>query len=60
LFDRRRGQPSPKRVPLATVEQVLGLYRDRYFDLNVQHFHEKLPEHKSEHSRCRMRASEPD
>jgi transposase len=22
-FDRRRGQPSPKRVPLATVEQVL-------------------------------------
>jgi len=21
-FDRRRGQPSPKRVPLATVEQV--------------------------------------
>jgi len=42
LFDRRRGRPSPKRVPLATVEQVLGLYRDRYFDLNVQHFHEKL------------------
>jgi hypothetical protein len=42
LFDRRRGQPSPKRVPLATFEQVLGLYRDRYFDLNVQHFHEKL------------------
>jgi len=44
LFDRRRGQPSPKRVPLATVEQVLGLYRDRYFDLNVRHFHEKLQE----------------
>jgi transposase len=42
LFDRRRGQPSPKRVPLAVAEQVLGLYRDRYFDLNVQHFHEKL------------------
>ena len=44
LFDRRRGQPSPKRVPLAQVEQVLGLYRDQYFDLNVQHFHEKLGE----------------
>jgi transposase len=42
LFDRRREQPSPKRVPLGQVEQVLGLYRDRYFDLNVQHFHEKL------------------
>ncbi len=42
LFDRRRGKPSPKRVPLAVVEQVLGLYRDRYHDLNVRHFHEKL------------------
>jgi hypothetical protein len=33
LFDRRQGKPSPKRVPVAVVEQVLGLYRDRYFDL---------------------------
>ena len=24
------------------MEQVLGLYRDRYFDLNVRHFQEKL------------------
>src|SRR5215475_6159609 len=46
LFDRRRGKPSPKRVPLATVESVLGLYREKYFDLNVRHFHEKL---KDEH-----------
>ena len=42
LFDRRRGRPSPKRVPVATLERVLELYRERYFDLNVQHFHEKL------------------
>src|SRR5437762_1339003 len=42
LFDRRQGKPSPKRVPVARVEQVLGLYRDRYFDLNVRHFQEKL------------------
>src|ERR1700746_2550737 len=42
LFDRRRGKPSPKRVALGLVEQVLGLYRDRYHDLNVRHFHEKL------------------
>ena len=42
LMDRRRGAPSSKRVPLAQVEQVLGLYRDKYFDLNVRHFHEKL------------------
>src|SRR5205807_6398951 len=44
LFDRRQGKPSPKRVPVAQVEQVLGLYRDRYFDLNLRHFHEKLHE----------------
>src|SRR5712691_10566146 len=44
LFDRRRGRPSPKWVPLAQVEQVLGLYRDRYPDLHVRHFHEKLGE----------------
>lgn len=44
LLDRRRGKPSPKRVAVATVEQVLGLYREKYFDLNVRHFHEKLRE----------------
>jgi transposase len=42
LLDRRRGKPSRRRVPLATVEKVLMLYREKYFDLNVQHFHEKL------------------
>ncbi|HEY6770279.1 MAG TPA: ISNCY family transposase [Candidatus Sulfotelmatobacter sp.] len=42
LFDRRRGKPSPKRMPVAVVEKVLGLYREKYFDLNVRHFHEKL------------------
>ena len=44
MFDKRRGQPSPKRVPFATVEKVLALYREKYFDLNVRHFHEKLRE----------------
>jgi hypothetical protein len=44
LFDRRRGKPSPKKVPLAVVEKVLGLYREKYFDLNMRHFHEKLRE----------------
>jgi transposase len=42
LFDRRRGTPSPKRVPLETVETVLRLYQEQYFDFNVRHFHEKL------------------
>jgi transposase len=44
LFDRRRGVPSPKRVPLAMVEEVLQLYQEQYFDFNVRHFHEKLVE----------------
>ena len=44
LFDRRRGVPSPKRVPLPTVEEVLRLYQEQYFDFNVRHFHEKLVE----------------
>lgn len=42
LVDRRRQQPSPRRVRLALVRQVLTLYRERYFDCNVSHFHEKL------------------
>jgi len=29
-------------VPVKDPEQVLQLYRERYFDFNVQHFHEKL------------------
>ena len=44
LYDRRLGRPSPKRVPVETVERVLGLYREKYFDLNVRHFCEKLRE----------------
>ena len=44
LYDRRRGKPSPKRVPMETVEKVLELYREKYFDFNVKHFHEKLKE----------------
>jgi transposase len=42
LLDRRRGKPSRRRVAVATVEKVFALYREKYFDLNVQHFHEKL------------------
>lgn len=43
LFDRRR-EPSPKRVPLETVREVLQLYREQYRDCNVQHFQELLGE----------------
>jgi transposase len=44
LYDHRKRQPSPKRVALQTVEKVLQLYREKYFDFNVRHFHEKLRE----------------
>jgi transposase len=44
LYDRRKRRPSPKRVPLKMAETVLQLYREKYFDFNVQHFHEKLTE----------------
>ncbi|HST79343.1 MAG TPA: ISNCY family transposase [Verrucomicrobiae bacterium] len=42
LWDYRKRRPSPKRVAMKTVEEVLQLYREKYFDFNVQHFHEKL------------------
>ena len=42
LFDGRRGKTSPRRVPAAVLSEVLRLYREQYFDLNVKHFHEKL------------------
>jgi transposase len=44
LADRRKGRPSDKRVPLETVETVLRLYQESYFDFNIRHFHEKLRE----------------
>jgi transposase len=42
LFDRRHKRPSPKRVALETVQEVLRLYQERYSDFNVRHFVEKL------------------
>jgi transposase len=45
LFDRRRRRPSPRRVPLATVSQVLRLYQEQYRDFNVAHFCDQLREH---------------
>jgi transposase len=44
LYDRRKGKPSPRRVPMGTAEKVLELYREKYRDFNVRHFHEKLRE----------------
>jgi hypothetical protein len=44
LADHRHGKLSYHRIPMATAEQVLALYQEQYFDLNVRHFHEKLRE----------------
>ena len=44
LFDQRRGKRSIHRVPMETAEKVLRLYREKYPDFNVRHFHEKLKE----------------
>src|SRR5919199_1431105 len=44
LWDCRKKRPSPKRVPVEQLQQVLQLYREQYFDFNVRHFHEKLVE----------------
>ncbi len=44
LFDRRNQRPSPNRVRVQTVKEVLRLYREEYRDFNVLHFHEKLVE----------------
>ena len=44
LADRRKGKPSFRRVPLQRCEEVLRLYREKYFDLSMRHFQEKLRE----------------
>ena len=38
----RRGFPSRRRAPQEEVERMLGLYRDKYGDFTVKHFHEQL------------------
>ena len=40
LWDRRRRTPSPRRAPLAEVERILRLYRERYVGFNGRHFYD--------------------
>jgi transposase len=42
LSDRRLGRPSRRRAPAEELERMLGLYRDKYVDFTVKHFHEQL------------------
>jgi transposase len=38
LVDMRSGRPSPRRTPVAEVERILELYRERYAGFNARHF----------------------
>jgi transposase len=42
LLDRRMGRRSPRRAPAEELERMLGLFRDKYADFTVKHFHEHL------------------
>ena len=42
IADANLNLRSLQRVPMETAEEVLRLYRETYFDLNMRHFHEKL------------------
>ncbi len=42
LRDRRIGKVSPRRSPQRQLERMHELYRERYSDFTVKHFHEQL------------------
>jgi hypothetical protein len=42
LRDRRIGKRSARRAPAAELTRMQRLYRERYHDFNVKHFHEQL------------------
>jgi transposase len=42
LRDRRIGKVSPRRAPAGELERMHELYRERYSDFTVKHFHEQL------------------
>src|SRR5947199_3275863 len=44
LVSRRRGRPSPRRLPAATQERALALVRERYADFGPTFAHQKLTE----------------
>ena len=44
LVDGRGGRTRRKRIPLATLEQLCQLRREKYADFSVQHFWEKATE----------------
>lgn len=41
LLDRRLGKVSPARIAADEVDRIVSLYRDRYKEWTVRHFHER-------------------
>jgi hypothetical protein len=42
LVDMRRGRPSPRLTPVAEIERILALDRERYPGFNGRHFHQTV------------------
>ncbi len=40
LYDRRCRRPSRRKAPVAEVQRLLRLYREKYLRFNVRHFHQ--------------------
>jgi hypothetical protein len=51
LRDRRIGKISPHRAPARELERMHALYRERYSDFTVKHFHEQLV-HRHNYTLC--------
>jgi transposase len=49
LVDRRMDRRSPKRASEQELKRMLGLFRDKYADFTVKHFHEQL---QKRHAMC--------
>lgn len=45
LIDKRLGQVSQRRAPVDEVLALEALYKERYDDWNIQHFHERYRAH---------------
>lgn len=43
IVDGRLGRESEKKAPVDEVMKVLNLFKTKYFDFTVKHFHEQLP-----------------
>ncbi len=41
LYDRRHRHPSRRKAPVAEVQRLLRLYREKYLGFNVRHFHQR-------------------